>query len=137
MPRHATIVAYLALFIALGAPASAASRSEAGSVRLALTELNSGLRHSDGKKACGRMTLRLRTDMLARLVQADPSFSGMGCARIVDLFGRELYEPGNMPRTRIVVRGSCAEWVKTDGRYGRSLRQSGRWMFDGNGRRCP
>ena len=118
--------------VAIIAPASA-DASEADSVRHAVTELKSGLRHNDGPKACGRMTLRLRKQIIGIFVKADPSLAGRGCADILSMYGRQIFE-ANGKITNIKVNGRCANFRgASSGKKFHARKVEGRWLYDGPG----
>ncbi len=137
-----TLAILLSAFLcAPAASASAASdRKIASSVRHAVEDWKSAIRHSDGERACGRMTLRYRRQFIGAFIDSDPIFAGMGCESLIDSFGRRLYIEGEIKGTKpgkIRVHDSkCADWKRSRGDHFRVVKQDGRWKLAGPGHRC-
>lgn len=136
--KVALAIVLSALVCAPAASASAASDREIASpVRHAVQDWKSAIRHSDGERACGRMTLRYRRQFIGAFIDSDPIFAGMGCASLIDAFGRRLYVEaeikGSTPGKIRVHDSKCADWKRSRGDRFRVVKQDGRWKLAGAG----
>lgn len=132
----------LILAIGVGSIATPAANGASGSLRdhvqLALTEYRSGLRHEDGELTCSRMTLRHRREVLS--AAASGGLAGVGCVRLIGIFGREVYneikDDGSRVRavTRTVRNGARAR-TTTGGAFCVRLVDR-RWRIDSNAADC-
>jgi hypothetical protein len=135
MPAVLKITLAILLSALLFAPA--ASASPESSVRHAVQDWKSAMRHSDGARACGRMTLHYRRAFIGAFIDSDPTYAGMGCESLVDWYGRLIYieaEVKGWKPSKIRMHGTCADWKRESGGHSHTVKQDGRWKLAGPGR---
>ena len=125
----AAVGAFASIAPAATAAPSAGEPSTPAAVQRAFTEWRSGLRHEDGELACSRMTRAARQAVIAAM--AEEGVTGLGCAVILNIAGRELWTSVKSRRLHaIVVRGARARAVTNVGSRVVFRRESGRWKLD-------
>lgn len=122
------VIAFLAL--AGAAVGSASDNGAKRHIRQAFTDFRSGLRHENGERACGRMTLRYRRELLSGA--AEGGVAGLGCVRVIESVGRELYNTIiSRTLTEITMRGDHRARAYTNANSTICFRREhGRWRLD-------
>jgi len=136
MPAVPKIALAIVLSALVCAPAASASKaSDMAAMQRAVTDFKSSLRHNDGERACSRMTLKVRKQLLAIIVAEIPGHAGAGCVRMMDLYGRDVYVEFKGPtklRGMSAHHGNCVQWRDSDG-TAHGVKQRGRWKLAGSG----
>jgi hypothetical protein len=123
----------LAAAVAAAPAVAPAQEDEERAIRFAWKELRSALRHEEGAKACRRMTLKYRKQLLGAV--KDAGGGGLGCERVIDVAGREAYRAIRhlAPTLRqISVHGTKARACSPGVATMSFRKQGGIWKFNGD-----
>jgi len=122
------VTATVAPALTMSAAAQTVEPSTPSAVQRAFTDWRSGLRHEDGERACSRMTSSARQAVIAAM--AEEGITGLGCATILDIGGRDLWSSMKSRRLHgVVVSGTRARAITNVGSRVSFRREGGRWKL--------